>query len=241
MRFALAAFILLATPALAEPLPGCAVVSATDRPPGFDATRLKQGRFTYEIRDKDGGVSRFAVSVRRQADGTWRFTGDALGADQHWESVTTRRFAPIRAKLELLRKGRPYRMEITYAHGKVASVETYGEAPAKAGTFAYGGVTVDQRIDWASLMASDLAPGSHGGFAVFDPATGSSRLMAAARSVARLEGPLGARPALRLDYRICKGGEAENYSLYVSTHGPRLMLGEDLRDAEVARLVSIEP
>jgi hypothetical protein len=130
----------------------------------FDAARLREGRFTYRVTAAGKPQGSFVVTIRRQPDGTYRFTGDAIGFNQHWESVTTARFEPIRALLMLTRHGQPYRMELIYGNNGVSATEITGDpaAPAavvkKTAAPLTTGPTIDQRIDWASVMASDLTP-----------------------------------------------------------------------------------
>lgn len=210
-------------------------------PPRFDAGRLRQGRFTYEMTISGKPAGQFILSIRREGRDRWRFTGDATGFDQHWEAVTTRRFEPVSALLTLKRKGQPYRMELSYGAQGVTATETTG-GQVRTTASATAPLTVDQRIDWASMMASGLAPGTASSWSVFDAMTGSSRLLARAQTIPAMDGPLGRRPAIRLDYRICKAGKAaETYRVYATRALPRLMLREDLRDEEVSVLVKAEP
>lgn len=89
--------------------------------------------------------------------------------------------------------------------------------------------TIDQRIDWASLMASNLSAGESTNYRVFDLSTGSSELVAVASAGPLLQGPEGPRPTAKLDYTICKMGNPETYTMYATTELPRSMLREDLR------------
>jgi hypothetical protein len=218
----------------------CAAPATAVRP-RFDARRLKQGRFTYEMNISGKAAGQFVLTIRRQGKDRWRFTGDATGFDQHWEAVTTRRFEPVSALLILKRRGQPYRMELSYGANGVTAVET-SDGQARTSKNAIAAPTVDQRIDWASMMASDLGPGMSSTWRVFDAMTGSSRLFAGAHAIAPMDGPLGRQPAVRLDYRICKTGKAaETYRVYATRSLPRVMLREDLREDEVSVLVKAEP
>lgn len=209
--------------------------------PRFDARRLKQGRFTYDMTIKGEAAGQFVLTIRREGKDRWRFTGDATSFDQHWEAVTTRRFEPVSALLTLKRKGQPYRMELSYGPGGVTARETTG-GETRTTTTPFPPLTVDQRIDWASMMASNLMPGMASGWRVFDAMTGSSALVAKTQAIPVMDGPLGRRAAVRLDYRICKAGRtAESYRVYATRALPRVMLREDLREEEVSVLVKAEP
>lgn len=211
--------------------------------PHFNAATLRQGRFVYReiTAGKDTGV--FTLEIRRRPDGTWRFTGD--GGGQHWESVADAHFRPRRAELSFLRKGRPYRMRLVYDTHSVRALETLqdstGATIEKRSSAVIAPLTIDQRIDWASLMASDQSMDGVVRYHVFDPTTGSSTLIASAT-----EGPtmnrLGAfHPTIALGYTICKAGKAEDYTVYATRDSARVMLREDMRGNVVSDLVRIEP
>jgi hypothetical protein len=217
-------------------------VPPTARAPAFEAARLREGRFTYSLEVDGKPAGQFVLNIRRQPSGDWRFTGDALGFDQHWEAVTDQAFRPKSAVLELKRHGEPYRMELAYEGEKVAVSETAGPAAdLRRSQRRIEIPTVDQRIDWASMMAADLEPGSVAAYHVFDAMTGSSRLLASAGTAPAMDGPLGRQEVVRLDYRICKDGRPEPYTVYATRSLPRVMLREDLRGHEVATLVKVEP
>ena len=233
-------FAALAAAAIA----GCEAGPAATSPT-FDAARLREGRFTYDLSVDGKHAAQFVLTIRRQADGSWRFTGDELGFDQHWEAVTDPAFRPKSALLTLKRRGQPYRMELTYGDGKVSALETEGKlaagkAPAPVSS-AIEPVTVDQRIDWASMMAADLSPGTQAAYHVFDAMTGSSRLFAVAEDAPAMDGPLGRQAAVKLSYRICKDGEPEPYVVWATRSLPRVMLREELRGHEAAVLIKVEP
>ena len=61
-----------------------------------------------------------------------------------------------------------------------------------------GGI-VDQRIDWAAILASDLETGEHIEFNVFDPSNGVSRVTAEVRPSEELRVPAGTFSAFRVD------------------------------------------
>jgi len=236
----LAAFAVAAAPA-----PAACEAPKAPSPVSFDASRLRQGRFTYDMTEDGKPIGQFVLTIRRLKDGHWRFTGDAEGFDQHWEAVTTRDFRPVSALLTLKRKGRPYRMQLAYGAGQVKASETTGD-PAHPDKVERRAApirlpTVDQRIDWASMMASSLAPGMAGAWRVYDAMTGSSRLFASAGAAPAMDGPLGRQAVVKLDYRICKNSEAEPYTVYATRATPRVMLREDLRGHEVSTLVKVEP
>ena len=134
----------------------------------------------------------------------------------------------------------PYEMKLQYANGAVNGEERRGDsiAPVKA---TLEGLVLDQRVDWAAVMA--LKSGSQGSIElrVFDPSTGSSRMLGRIGDVQPLRGAWGEAPALRLDYSIHKVDHVEEYTVYATRDTPRYMLREDMPNGLVAELVRMEP
>jgi hypothetical protein len=211
--------------------------------PRFSASVLLQGRFTYRETTAGKDTNTFTLEIRRRVDGTWLFTGE--GAGQRWEAITDSAFRPRSAGLSMLRHGRPYGFQLRYVDDSVFAFETkYDSAhnPIKERTSAaIHGTTTDQRIDWASLMASDLAVGQSAAYTVYDPATGSSELTASASEGPTLASPDGPRATIKLDYTICKAETRESYTVFSTKESPRKMLREDMRGNIVSELVRIEP
>jgi hypothetical protein len=211
--------------------------------PHFSASTLLEGRFIYRETTAGKDTGTFTLEIRRRAGGTWRFTGE--GGGQRWEAITDSAFRPRSSELSMRRHGRPYGFQLRYADDSVFALEMkYDSAynPIKERTSAaIHGTTIDQRIDWASLMASDLAVGQSATYTVYDPATGSSQLTASASEGPALASPDGAHATIKLEYTICKAGERESYTVYSTKESPRRMLREDMRGTVVSELVRIEP
>jgi hypothetical protein len=211
--------------------------------PRFNAATLRQGRFVYReiVAEKDTGI--FTLEIRRRPGGTWRFTGE--GGGQHWESIADADFRPRSAELSLRRKGRPYRMRLDYSARSVRARETQQDSTGaiieKRSSRALQPPTIDQRIDWASLMASDVSENGVYSFQVFDPASGSSTLLASGSRGPTMNRLGGWHATMALSYTICKGEEAEDYTVYATTDSARVMLREEMRGNVVAELVRIDP
>lgn len=239
----MSAALLIAIHVAQPPEHTCEVAAAN--PPGFDASRMREGRFTYELTEDGSAAGQFVLTIRRRPNGTWKLTGNAIGFKQHWDAVTMAHLEPLRANLTLIRQGQPYRMELRYIAEHVTALEITSKGTAtesrKSRTEAVPAATVDQRIDWASVMASNLVPGQTAAFHVFDALTGSSPVCASASQAPRMSSPLGDQKVIRFDYRVSKGGESEAYTVYATDSMPRVMLREDLRGHEVAILSKVEP
>ncbi|HEV7705158.1 MAG TPA: hypothetical protein VGO46_12740 [Gemmatimonadaceae bacterium] len=211
--------------------------------PHIRASTLRQGRFVYRETVAGKDTSTFTLEIRRRADGTWRFTGE--GSGQRWESITDADFHPRSAMLSMSRHGRPYEFHLRYtgdsAFAVVTRVDSAEHAISDSSAALIRGPTIDQRIDWASLMASDLGEGNSAAYEVYDPATGSSRLTASASSGPTIASPDGPHATIKLDYTICKAGKSESYTVFATKGRERTMLREDLRGDIVAELVRVEP
>ena len=211
--------------------------------PHFSANSLREGRFVYRETVAHKDTSTFTIEIRRHADDTWRFTGE--GSGQRWEAITDSVFRPRSAMLSMTRHGRPYEFHLQYTRDSVfalvSSVDSAANEHKDSSAATIRGATIDQRIDWASLMASDLGAGSSAAFSVYDPATGSSQLAASASDGPRLASPDGPRATVKLDYTICKAGMSESYTVFATKGSRRMMVREDLRGDIVAELVRVEP
>jgi hypothetical protein len=229
-------------PAIAAPAPLSCTAPLPRGRVAFDAARLREGRFTYDLAVNGGSIGQLTITIRRGSGATWRFAMESASG-QSWEAVATRTMQPRSARLTMGRAGGVYTMRVTY-RGLVADAEertapAAGDAIKASTRRRVPAQTVDQRIDWAAMMAAGLRPGARIGFHVYDPAEGTSRVVAAADAGPAIDG----RPTTRLRYRICKPGPGrapEDYVLYASTAAPYTMLREDMRGELVSTLVRAE-
>lgn len=195
----------------------------------FDADRLRTGDFDYRITDATKEVAKLSLHIRKAGSGRFAFSADATAAAcQHWESVATGTLDPVSALLSFCKDGnnRPV-FELTYAGGRVSGARYAGVPPAaqkREVAAAIPGSTVDQRIDWAAVMAMDLKPGMAFDFNVYDPGTGLSRLTGAVGEVEQVEVPAGRFPAYRVTYQMEKPGGVERYEGFVTRETPRVSL-----------------
>src|SRR4030095_13254918 len=132
-------------------LPGASIENSSD------AGRLRTGRFEYRMLKAGSEIARFTVAIEKLGNENFRFTGEASGFNQKWESIATPLFQPISAMLRLQRKdGKMYSMNLKYEDGHVTGSQ---EKEFSAGESIDNQVppgTVDQRIDWASAVARRL-------------------------------------------------------------------------------------
>lgn len=231
--------ILLSTSASRAAADACAPSADTNTRPVFDAALLKEGRFIYRTTLKGELLGETALEIRR-AGAHYRITMSAPAVGQSWEAVVERPFAPRSAQLTMRTREGPYAMRLEYTAGAVTGEERRGdEVSAVKATLT--GVVLDQRVDWASIMA--LAAPRQGTLAlqVFDPSTGASAMLGHIGAEQPLTGSWGKSTALRLDYAICKREHVEQYTVYATRDTPRYMLREDMPNGLVSELLRVEP
>jgi len=155
----------------------CLLLKAGPEHP-LNATRLRTGRFDYRmIKVGKEMAGMFTVTVEKAGDGNFRFTGEAAGFNQKWESIATSKFHPLSATLRMqLRDGKMYSMSLKYNDGHVAGSEQKESSSTNKIDSDIPPGTIDQRIDWAAAMSGELQGGDKFDFTVFDPATGVSQV-----------------------------------------------------------------
>lgn len=231
---------------IADAADACPDVAQADSRSVFDASRLKEGRFVYRTTLKGEFIGETVLEIRRAAP-AWRITMSAPRIEQSWEATVDRWFSPLSAHLRMKKRTGPYEMSLAYSSDAVRGEErdADGARPVDAKLW---GVVLDQRVDWAAMMALDV-PASRDGsrrvsVAVFDPSTGVSRMLgeaAEASGARKLTGAPGEALSVPLAYRICKRDHVESYVVHATRDTPRYMLREDMPNGLVSELIRIEP
>lgn len=206
--------------------------------PSFDASLLKEGRFIYRTTLGGEFLGETALEIRRKGD-TWRITMSAPKIEQSWEAEVRRSFAPLSAHLKMKTRHGPYEMSLTYSGREVKGEERKADT-VKPVSAALNGVVLDQRVDWAAVMALQAPAGSLVEMSVFDPA-GLSRMLGEVGGARPLTGPFGEVQSVSLGYRICKPDHVESYLVHATRDLPRYMLREDMPNGLVSELTRIEP
>lgn len=233
---------------MATALLGVTALAAADQPATqFDAARLVTGSFTYRdsVDGKPGSLSTSTISLL--PDGRYRFTADFPAFEQSWETVATRAMGPVETTLKMrTRQGRHYVMTLEYAglhvHGEAATSASVDERLPGVDQAVAGDIsadTVDQRIDWATVMTADRKPGESFEFQVYDAKTASSRVRCEVSDAGMMDTPQGVVHAIRLQYTVYKASGTEVYAVYTSEAFPRMMLREDLPGGLVTTLVKV--
>ena len=217
-----------------------------------DIARVKTGIFEYRDSDHGRQVGSGTITIQRLADsGNLSFIAKADFAEdfsgfhsQRWEAVTSPELQPIFARLAFLRGDEVVPVfELRYESGKATGFivshkdSTQGIKQTVDALLPNG--IVDQRIDWAAILASDLETREHIEFNVFDPGTGISRVTAEIGPSEELWVPAGTFGAFRVDYQMEKPNRTEHYRLFVTRKLPHVMLREDFPNGVVSELVRI--
>jgi hypothetical protein len=222
---------------------------------GSNAIRLKTGLFTYQDRNHDGGsvVGSSQILIRRLGNqGDYEFSNLATFASgfqgfhsQRWTTVASMRFQPKSAVLTFVNGNEVAPIfDITYRAGRAtgfivsrssneASKKSYVNDPLPADT-------VDQRIDWATVIANDLEVGRHFEFNVYDPKGGVSHVQADVGALSDVHAPAGDFVSYAIDYRIHRANGVEHFRVFASKESPRFMVREEFPNGVVTDLVRIE-
>ena len=217
----------------------CPSTSGADFKPTFDATLLKEGRFIYHTTLKGESLGETAIEVRR-AGAQFVITMSAPKIAQAWKATVAPSFAPLSASLQMRGRKGPYAMELKYMGRSITGEEREGGVTRPVSA-SMEGVVIDQRVDWAAMMASKAPTDSSIAVRVFDPSTGLSQMLGKIGGTQSMRGAWGEVAALRLDYTICKREHLEEYTVYATRETPRYMLREDMPNGLVSELVRIEP
>lgn len=220
--------------------------------PARNAQRLKAGTFFYHDLDHGKEVGKSTITIGNlPGSGNYRFsneatfTGDFSGFhSQRWQAVATADFAPVSAVLEFVGDSGPAPIfELHYAARRVSGYVIERKVPAPPAKRRIDDPvlenTVDQRIDWAAAISSDLTAGRQSEFSVYDPGTGVSRVIARVAQPETLETPAGVFSAIRVAYDVQKLGKAERYVVFTTRTTPRVMLREDFPNGVVTELIGM--
>jgi hypothetical protein len=207
----------------------CPSIAGADTHPTFDASQLKEGRFIYRTTLKGEPLGETILEIRHVGS-RFQITMNAAEIAQSWKAIVEKSFAPVSASLAMRGKKGAYEMNVRYAGEKITGEER-DAGVARPVSAKASGVVIDQRVDWASMMAAKLPPDGPITMRVFDPSTGFSDML----------GHVGGTQPLRLDYSICKRGHLEEYTVYATSETPRYMLKEEMPNGLLSELIRIEP
>jgi hypothetical protein len=211
--------------------------------PDLDARRLQTGSFSFRTLAEGKEVGRSRIQIYRVADsGNYVFSNLVTGSfSQSWEAVVTSTFAPVSAKLSFGQVGAARTaFELSYHGNRVTGFMASRKAPYKRREIDenVSHDTVDQRIDWAAVMAlKDYVEGKEFEFHVYDPGTGNSVVSGLIGKSETTAVPAGSFETVRISYRIDKRGRAETYEVFVTKEAPHFQVKEKFPNGSVSELV----
>jgi len=198
-----------------------------------DARRLRTGTFTYHDLDHGKEVGQGTISVRHLArSGNYDFVAKSTFAtdfqgfsSQRWEVVATFRFEPVSARLAFVRDSQITPVfDLIYSSGRVSGYfvkrKGSGQGTKQNVDASVPPNTVDQRIDWAAVLATHLETGQ-------------------LRDLEQIKVPAGTFRAYRIVYQMGKSGRTEHYQLFASQESPHVMIREEFPNGVISELVQI--
>lgn len=245
---ALGAFLLVGAGSTMQISSAVAVI-----PAGPDAHRLKTGQFLYQDLYQGKNVGTGTITIGQRA-GSNRYefsaratfpsgTGFQGFQSQRWECVTTAALRPVSATLAF-GEGRSVSpvFDLHYVPGRVTGFALDRKGPPagarRSVDQALPADTFDQRLDWATILASDLEARRQFEFNVYDPGTGVSQVTVQVGAPEPVHVPAGTFDAYRVIYRIDKSSGKEEYEVWPSRAVPRLLIQERFPNGDVGELAA---
>jgi hypothetical protein len=218
--------ILLASHALTQ-------TPALDVDSRFEAHRLQLGTFRYSDSSNGKVVGESRIRVQRSEGGQeYVFSNVVEGAsDQRWKAVITPNFSPISAELTFGRSSEQHKaFDLSYSRNHVSGVaatrDRDGFIDRRIGE-EIAVDTVDQRIDWAAVMAlKSYAESETFTFHVYDPKDGNSRIVATVKGMETIHTRAGVFRVVRILYRTEKAGGAQTFEVFINEQVPRFLVKE---------------
>jgi len=159
------------------------------------------------------------------------------------EAVATPRFAPVSAKLSFGQgSGARTAFELSYQGNQVTGFMASRKEPSKRREIDENASddTVDQRIDWAAVMAlKEYVEGKEFQFHVYNPGTGNSVVSGRIGKSETTAVPAGSFETVRVSYRIDKRGRSETYEVFVTKQAPRFLVKEKFPNGSAVELESL--
>jgi hypothetical protein len=201
--------------------------------PRFEAHKLQLGTFRYSdiSNGKVVGESRIRVQ-RSEGEQVYVFSNVVEGAsDQHWKAVITPDFSPISAELTFGGAGEQHKaFDLSYSRnyvsGVAASRDRNGFIDRRIGE-EIAVDTVDQRIDWAAVMAlKSYTESETFSFHVYDPKDGNSRIIATVKGKETIHTKAGEFHVVRILYTTEKASGAQTFEVFINEQVPRFLVKE---------------
>jgi hypothetical protein len=221
------------------------IARGQDAIPDLDAGRLRTGSFSFRTLVGGKEVGRSRIQIRRSTDsGNYIFSNLVLGSfSQSWQAIASPTFASVSAKLSF-GQGSAARtaFELSYQGNRVTGFVTSQKEPFKKREVdeTVTDHSVDQRIDWAAVMAlKEYVEGHEFQFRVYDPGAGNSVVSVRIGKSETTAVPAGSFETVHLSYRIDKRSGAETYEVFVTRQAPRFLVKEKFPNGSLTELVEL--
>jgi Protein of unknown function (DUF3108) len=194
----------------------------------FDAERIRRGTFHYSLIQPDKPATSCELSVARGVDGAFVFSAEFPSLGQHWRSVARPDLAPISAALTQDRGAVSTGFDLRYTDGEVTGTQSAldGDLTTSPVRARVPDDTIDQRVDWAAVLACELRIGEAFTFHVFDPGGGISLVRAEVMSLETVRVPLGEFETVRVVYEVGDSAEPDRFEVWVTPEPPRMLVRE---------------
>lgn len=162
---------------------------------------------------------------------------------QSWEAVALPTFAPVSAKLSFGQgaAARPA-FELAYHGNRVTGFVILQKEPSKRRELdeTVTGDTVDQRVDWAAVMAlKEYVEGQEFRFHVYDPRTGNSLVTVRIGGIGTTVVPAGLFETVQVSYQIDKNDGAQTYEVFITKQPPWVVVKEKFPNGSVSELLEL--
>jgi hypothetical protein len=224
---------------------GLAIGSGQIARPDLDATRLRTGSFSFRTLVDGKEVGRSRIQIGRSADsGNYIFSNLVIGSfSQSWEAVVSPTFAPVSAKLSFGQDSTARTaFELAYQGNRVTGFVRPQKETSKRHEVdeTVTDDTIDQRIDWAAVMAlKEYVESQEFQFHVYDPGMGNSLVSVRIGKSEATAVPAGSFETVHISYRIDKRSGAETYQVFVTKQAPRFLVKEKFPNGSLIELVEL--
>src|SRR5882757_314067 len=217
--------------------------------PDFDASRLMTGTFHYRDHLEGTSDGHSVIRIEKISGGvTYAFSNVVTGSfSQHWRALTTKDFTPVSAELTFGNGAAAKKVfSLSYQTGHVTGFlvkePRVADSVSRPVDDAVAPDTVDQRVDWASVMSlKEYIPSKRFLFHVYDPKTGNSAVEATVMSLETIHVDAGTFHVARIVYQIRKSTGSERFEVFVNDSLPRFLVKEVFPNGLISELAVNTP
>jgi hypothetical protein len=238
--------------ALALALIGAALASVEEARPAAsgsraDARRLRTGSFVYREMNRGQDAGRARIEIQQGAGSEhYRFSTEITGEFGQCWNRWPHAFSSRSPRLSFGQSPCDVpTFDIAYSGGRSAATPSHA-APAsqpvrRSVDAAVPDDIVDQRIDWAYVLAADFENEKELPVPRLRPETGVSLAAARVEGSKKIQVPAGTFEACRIVYRIEKTRGIETYQVLATKGANRMMVREEFSNGFATDLEIVRP